>query len=54
MSGKILGAGGGGHIMFIAEPKFHKKITYSLKKLKRLEFEFEKNGSKIIYSNMNK
>lgn len=54
LSGKILGAGGGGHIMFIAEPKFHKKITYSLKKLKRLEFEFEKNGSKIIYSNMNK
>tara|TARA_A100001388_G_C28693773_1_gene462638 strand:+ start:93 stop:1082 length:990 start_codon:yes stop_codon:yes gene_type:complete len=52
LSGKILGAGGGGHIMFIAEPKFHKKIMFSLKKLKRLEFEFEKNGTKIIYSDI--
>ena len=52
LSGKILGAGGGGHIMFIAEPKFHKKIIFSLKKLKRLEFQFEKNGTKIIYSNI--
>jgi D-glycero-alpha-D-manno-heptose-7-phosphate kinase len=48
VGGKILGAGGGGFFLFIAEPKHHNKIIKSLKKLKFINFNFEKKGSQIF------
>ena len=46
--GKILGAGGGGFILFFAEPKNHKKIREHLKSLVHVAFHFDDVGSKIV------
>ncbi len=46
--GKILGAGGGGFILFFAEPKNHRKILERLKNLVHVAFNFENVGSKIV------
>ena len=48
VGGKILGAGGGGFILFFAEPKNHKKIRERLKRLVHVAFNFENVGSKIM------
>lgn len=47
--GKILGAGNGGFLMFFANPKNHKDIIKALPKLKKVDFKFEKDGSKVVY-----
>ena len=49
IAGKILGAGGGGFIMFITKNTTDKKrlIKY-LNKLKHVNFKFENDGTKII------
>lgn len=49
LGGKILGAGGGGFMLFYAEPKNQAKIISALKMLKPVNFTFEPQGSKIIY-----
>ena len=46
--GKILGAGGGGFILFFAEPKNHKKIRERLRNLVHVTFHFDDVGSKIV------
>ena len=46
--GKILGAGGGGFMLFFAEPKNHKKILERLKSLVHVAFHFDDVGSKIV------
>ena len=48
IGGKILGAGGGGFILFFAEPKNHKKIRERLKSLVHVAFHFDDVGSKIV------
>lgn len=50
LGGKILGAGGGGFILFYAEPKFHKSLKKAMFKLKEIDFKFDLDGSKIIYT----
>lgn len=49
MGGKILGAGGGGFLLFYADPKNQAKIISALKIIKPVSFSFEPQGSKIIY-----
>lgn len=49
--GKILGAGGGGFLLLYALPKFHKAIKMALPELKPIDFQFEQQGSKIIFYN---
>lgn len=46
--GKILGAGGGGFIMFIARRKYHNAICEKLKKLLYVPIKFDNAGSQII------
>ena len=46
--GKILGAGGGGFLLFLAPPKFHRDIDESLKKLTKIKFNFDNIGTSII------
>ena len=46
--GKLLGAGGGGFLLFYV-PGSKKKIKKSLKNLVHVPFEFENEGTKIIY-----
>ena len=49
IGGKLLGAGGGGFILFIAKPESHKLIKQKLKDLLNVSFKFEKTGSSIIF-----
>ncbi|MEK7533840.1 MAG: GHMP kinase [Patescibacteria group bacterium] len=47
--GKLLGAGGGGFLLFYAPEEKHEKIKNSLSNLTYQKFTFEPQGSKIIF-----
>jgi D-glycero-alpha-D-manno-heptose-7-phosphate kinase len=47
--GKLLGAGGGGFMLFYAHPSKHQSIKASLKEKLFVPFRFENTGSKIVY-----
>jgi D-glycero-alpha-D-manno-heptose-7-phosphate kinase len=49
VGGKLLGAGGGGFLLFYAHPELHPAIISSLAELTPVPFHFEPQGSKIIY-----
>ena len=49
VGGKILGAGGGGFLLFYAPLEKHDKIVSALPELKLVDFKFEPQGSKIIF-----
>ena len=51
LGGKLLGAGGGGFILFYVEDKYKNNVRDALKKLMEVEFNFEEGGSKIIFDN---
>ena len=48
VGGKVLGAGGGGFLLFYCEPKFQNALRMALK-LRELKFSFESEGTKIVY-----
>lgn len=47
--GKLLGAGTGGFLLFVAAPEKHDAIARALGKLRRMDFRFEPQGSRIIF-----
>jgi len=49
IGGKLLGAGGGGFMIFFAEPDKQKMIMSSLKDLLYVPFKFENSGSEVIF-----
>ena len=49
LGGKVLGAGGGGFLLFYARPECHDPIKRALPELRQVPFRFEPQGSKIIY-----
>ncbi len=49
IGGKLLGAGGGGFILFFAEPEKHQAILEALGDMLWVPFSFENSGSQIIY-----
>jgi D-glycero-alpha-D-manno-heptose-7-phosphate kinase len=49
LGGKLLGAGGGGFILFFAKPENHIQIKKQLHSLLHVPFRFEFSGSQIIY-----
>ena len=51
LGGKLLGAGGGGFILFYVEDKYKNNVRAALKNLMEVEFNFEEGGSKIIFDN---
>lgn len=51
LGGKILGAGGGGFVLFYCpNPDNQKKMRDAFRKLPELKFEFENEGSMLIYA----
>jgi D-glycero-alpha-D-manno-heptose-7-phosphate kinase len=47
--GKLLGAGGGGFLMFFASPQRHDAIRRALHPLREVPFRFAPHGSNIIF-----
>jgi D-glycero-alpha-D-manno-heptose-7-phosphate kinase len=48
IGGKLLGAGGGGFIVFYVEPENQLKVKKALKKYLYVQFNFDFDGSRII------
>lgn len=49
LGGKLLGAGGGGFLLFYCPVEQQQKLRDALKGLREFQFNFEREGSKIIY-----
>ena len=52
--GKLLGAGGGGFMIFYVNKEYQTKVKQKLKEKLFVTFKFEKTGSKIIYNSRDK
>jgi len=46
--GKLLGAGGGGYFLFLVKPEKQSNVKKKLSKFKCINFDFSKEGSRII------
>ncbi len=49
LGGKLLGAGGGGFLLFYVEPQNQEAVTHALSNLYRLPVKFENSGTRITY-----
>jgi len=49
LGGKLLGAGGGGFLLFYCEQHKQQQLRSALSKLRELDFRFELDGSKVVY-----
>lgn len=49
VGGKLLGAGGGGFMLFDALPERHEAITHAIPELRRVHIGFERFGSQVIF-----
>jgi D-glycero-alpha-D-manno-heptose-7-phosphate kinase len=49
IGGKILGAGGGGFILFFVPPEDREKVKLALNFLLHVPFRFDTLGSQIVY-----
>ena len=50
LGGKLLGAGGGGFLLFYCPKHKQENLGRALKNLRYFEFDFENEGSKLIYT----
>ncbi len=51
LGGKLLGAGGGGFLMMFVPNEFQNNVSKKLSKYKKIDFNFEKSGSKVALMN---
>lgn len=49
IGGKLLGAGGGGFLLFYVPVEYHENVKSTLKNLLYVPFEFENNGTRVIH-----
>lgn len=49
--GKLLGAGGGGFLLFYVKEQNHRRVRQALRGMKELPFKFESKGTVIIHYN---
>ena len=49
LGGKLLGAGGGGFLVFYVEPDKQKYVKEAMKELLYIPFEFEDGGTRVIH-----
>jgi D-glycero-alpha-D-manno-heptose-7-phosphate kinase len=54
IGGKLLGAGGGGFVVFLAKEDKHKNIINSLSNFRQINFKFENKGSEVIFNDLKK
>lgn len=51
LGGKLLGAGGGGFLLFYVKEENHARVRYALKDMKEMTFKFDNKGTSIIHYN---
>jgi len=49
LGGKLLGAGGGGFLLFYVQPDKQEQVRKALSALKEIPFRFETSGARILY-----
>ena len=49
LGGKLLGAGGGGFLLFYVRPEYQDSVREAMKDLLYVPFLFEDSGSKVLY-----
>lgn len=49
LGGKLLGAGGGGFLVFYVQPEKQEAVKEAMKDLLYIPFEFEDGGTQVIY-----
>ena len=49
LGGKLLGAGGGGFLIFYVQPELRSKVMKVMKNLLYIPFKFENGGTRVIY-----
>lgn len=49
IGGKLLGAGGGGFLVFFAEPDARESVRAAMSGLLEIPFEFESDGTSVVY-----
>ncbi len=49
LGGKLLGAGGGGFLVFYVQPEYHDSVRKAMKDLMHIPFEFEDGGTRVIH-----
>ena len=49
LGGKLLGAGGGGFLLFYVQPEKQAAVKEAMKDLLHVPFQFENEGTQVIY-----
>ena len=49
LGGKLLGAGGGGFLVFYVQPEKQESVREAMKDLMYIPFEFENDGASVIH-----
>lgn len=49
LGGKLLGAGGGGFLVFYAQPEYRESVMKAMSELLYIPFKFEDSGTKVIH-----
>lgn len=49
LGGKLLGAGGGGFLIFYVQPEYQHAVKEAMKDLLYIPFEFENGGTRVLY-----
>ena len=49
LGGKLLGAGGGGFLVFYVQPEYQENVKNAMKELMYIPFAFEDGGTRVIH-----
>lgn len=49
LGGKLLGAGGGGFLVFYVQPEKQDAVRWAMKDLMYIPFQFEDGGTRVIH-----
>ena len=49
LGGKLLGAGGGGFLVFYVQPERQDSVRWAMRDLMHIPFEFEDGGTRVIH-----